>query len=391
MSLLATVLAGTGAASLSYLAVHAGRPLLGALMLGGRREDARDGELALAASRLSVPVSIVVPAGRETKLVADTVRALAALAYPEFEVIVVGAADDGLAALLETDWHLRPMEFFYRRSLQSAPVQRFLRGGADDRVAVVELEPGASLSDCLNAGVNIARYRFIAVVPAHVRFDADAMLRVLQPALQDPRAIAGVFSHIEDDGTGSAESRVARVHRLQSITAQLSARLFPDDFVRAIGAHGCVTVWRKDALVEAGGFAEVVDPFVDLGTRVQKHSGRVVCTPQPFGWASTTAGDGPAGASGERRAISAIVWPARIAAITLSASVLAGAATGAMSWMTPLAVLPVLAFGAALINVAALLVKGGGRRSPQSQELRSLLLVSPLEPFVRASRVVPVR
>lgn len=392
MSLLAGFVTGAGAASLGYLAVHTGRTLLGALALGGRREAERDGEVALAASRLSVPVSIVVPAGGDTAGLADAVRALACLSYPEFEVIVVGCADDGIGAALEGEWTLRPMEFFYRRSLQSAAVQRFLRGGVEDRVAVVELEEGASLSDRLNAGVNIARYRFISVVPPNVRFDADAMLRVLQPALQDPKAIAAVFSHVEDDGAAGADSRVARIHRLQSIAAQLSSKLFPADFGRAIGAHGTVTVWRKDALVDAGGFANASDPILDLGERVQARSGRVICTPQSFGWASTAVPPGSAGSSRSlHRSWPASGWPARIAAISLVVTVLVGTATREMGWIAAFAVLPVLAFGGALINVAALLVKGGGRRSPRSQELRSLLLVSPLEPFVRGSRVAPVR
>ena len=133
------------------------------------------------------------------------------------------------------------------------------RGGDDDRLAVVELESGSSLSDRLNAGVNISRYRFVAVIPPHVRFDREALLRALQPALHDPKAIAGVFSHVEDAGGAGSQSRMARIHRLQSIAAQLSSRLSPDEFAGVVGAHGSVTVWRKDALVQAGGFLNVRD------------------------------------------------------------------------------------------------------------------------------------
>lgn len=390
MSILETVLAGTSMASLAYLAVHAGRPLYGALTLGGRREDTPESEWALAASRLSVPVSIVVPISGRAGL--DDVRSsLLGLSYPEFEVIFVGSTDDAAASDLDAQWNLQPMEFFYRRSLQSAPVTRILRGSRDERLAVVELEARASLSDRLNAGVNMARYRFVAVVPPHVRFDADALLRLLQPALQDPKAIASVFSHVEDDGVGTARSRAARIQRLDSIRAQLSSRLFPTDVARSIGAHGSVTVWRKDALVSAGGFANVGDPQLDLARRIPRETGRVVCTPQPFGWASTPAQSNVIGVTEKQHFAHRVDWPVLAGVAVLLASVATGAATGVMRLTSALAVMPLLAFGAALVNVAALLVKGGVQRAPRSQELRSLLLVSPLEPLARASSIIPFR
>lgn len=390
MSILETALAGSTVASLAYLAVQTGRSLYGAFTLGGRREDTPDGESALAASRLSVPVSIVVPIDGWAGL-DDVVGALLGLSYPEFEVILVGSTEDGAASHLDAQWKLQPMEFFYRRSLQAAPVTRFLRGGREERLAVVELEASASLSDRLNAGVNIARYRFVAVVPPHVRFDAEALLRLLQPALQDPRAIAGVFSHVEDDGEGSTGSRAARIHRLESIRAQLSSRLFPSDVARSIGTHGCVTVWRKDALVTVGGFANVSHPQIDLAQRIEHGTGRTLCTPQPFGWASTRAQSNVFVAAEKEHSWPGIDWPVRAAVAVLLASVAVGAATGVMRLTSALAVIPMLAFGAALVNVAALLVKGGGQRSPRSQELRSLLLVSPLEPLVRAASIIPFR
>ena len=97
---------------------------------------------------------------------------------------------------LADEWQLESREFFYRRTLDTAPVKRIFRSLRDTRLMIVEKEPDHR-SDALNCGVNLARYRFVAVVPPGVTFDREALLRTMAPALRDPVSIVGVGSHVE--------------------------------------------------------------------------------------------------------------------------------------------------------------------------------------------------
>src|SRR5690606_37127638 len=74
--------------SIGFLVIVAAAAVAGALARGGRRERAADAYQAIAASRFTIPVSLIVPAGKSAS-VSDTISSLLALNYPEFEVVVV--------------------------------------------------------------------------------------------------------------------------------------------------------------------------------------------------------------------------------------------------------------------------------------------------------------
>ena len=64
-------------------------------------DDQNENYELLSESRFSIPVSVLVPAYNEGKVIENTVRSLLALDYPEFEVIVVndGSTDDSVEVL----------------------------------------------------------------------------------------------------------------------------------------------------------------------------------------------------------------------------------------------------------------------------------------------------
>src|SRR5207344_624825 len=126
MSTLQLLATASVLAALVYLGVLSVTTVIAALRAGGRREDAPDSDDALAASRLTMPVSIVVPVGGSPHA-SRTIEKLLGLTYPEFEVIaIIDAQWTGIDALAK-EWQLESCEFFYRRTLETAPVRRILR------------------------------------------------------------------------------------------------------------------------------------------------------------------------------------------------------------------------------------------------------------------------
>ena len=137
--------------ALAYLGCVSVMSVVAALRAGGRREDAPDSYDALAASRLTMPVSVVVPVGMSERA-SQTLQGLLDLAYPEFEVIaVVEPAGEGMDALI-AEWQLESREFFYRRTLETAPVRRIFRSLRDARLMVVEKDVDHR-SDALNCSM----------------------------------------------------------------------------------------------------------------------------------------------------------------------------------------------------------------------------------------------
>ena len=80
--------------AIGYLVIVAASAVAGALARGGRRERALDAYEALAVSRFTIPVSLIVPVTGDASSLSRCIRSLLAVSYPEFEVIVVAESLD---------------------------------------------------------------------------------------------------------------------------------------------------------------------------------------------------------------------------------------------------------------------------------------------------------
>jgi len=395
--------------ALVYLTVVSMMSVIAALRAGGRREDV-DSYDALAASSLTMPVSIVVPVG-SSPLTGRTIDALLDLTYPEFEVVViVDAQSPGIDALAR-EWQLESREFFYRRTLETAPVRRIFRSLRDTRLMLVEKEPGHR-SDALNCGVNLARYRFVAVVPPGVTFDRSALLRVMAPALRDPVSTVGVGSHVERSAeVGKQADREARFQRLRSIRSLMFTRLFWGRLRKGLGPEDGVLIWRRDAVLQASGFSKAVaDADLDMMFRLQHgvsgEDRRFVRSEDVFGRAATiTRGEAQAAARKRQGAAMQTIasWGSRagqsvgprafayfleselitpLAQLWIVLVTLGGAAAGWFAWTTAILAVLLLSFGTAVVSAAALLLRGAHPDPPDRDDLRRLLLIAPLEVLV---------
>jgi hypothetical protein len=437
-ALLTLVISVTTTASFGFLVIVAAAAVAGAFARGGRRERAADAYQALAVSRFTIPVSIIVPVDDDTAPLAESVRALLDLNYPELEVVVVAEplCENAFRALKE-EWSLEPKELFYRRTLHTAPVHRIFGSERDPRLVVIEKAcperalPHASRGDKLNCGVSFARFRYVVSIMPDVAFDRDALLRLMSPALRDPGSVLAVTSYVErkpsnvihpvprtphpgppDAGTpGSPEWIQAGddYQRLASIRSWMASRLAWHQLQCGLPPRDGVTAWRRDAIMELGGFSlSASDAELDLLVRLQTSqgdgpSGRVVRTSEVFGHTSTLTIPGAAALSARRqRALLEALktfrsqpgsHPARrtmriVVLMELLTSVAQGllailitvaAIAGLVSWNAPWLTFLLLTFGYAVMSASALLLRGGTPGAPSGADLKRLLLRAPLE------------
>jgi hypothetical protein len=284
--------------------------------------------------------------------------------------------------------------------LTTASVRRIYRSGRDERVVVLDV-PSSSRAEACNAAINVARYRYIATVPHGLTFDRNALLRVMAAPMRDPSTIVGASAHVERTGA------FARLASMRSTAAsRLVWRHLPCGPVPA----DSVNVWRRDAVLEAGGFSPLaLDADLDLTQRVvvDRHGrgGRFYRSAEYFGEAAAPSPGGarrwlaslqflkvltPAGirAFGVRSLVAffALELLLPLAQVWLMVATLGGAAFGAWSWAVPALVIASVALGRAAVTTAALLTRGSGLAAPEGSALKRLLLLAPLEPLVRLVR-----
>jgi len=428
-------LTGSIAVAIAYLTIVAGVAIVAALRAGGRREEASEEHDALAVSRFTIPVSIIVPIAKGTTAIHRTLTALLDLNYPEFEVIAVtDGASQAMLDELAREWRLEAREFFYRKIINTAEVRRIYRSGRDPRLMVIDKTAASSSSgrataarqgDALNCGVNVARYRYFMPVEPGIDFDRDALLRIMRSALRDPANVIGASNHVEGGmvAKGNRARMIALFQRLASARSLMDSRLSWRHLNAGSGPTRPVIVWRRDSVIKAHGFsADAADPDVDLMVRLQTNRaesgsggrfdrgvdvfGRVGS--QPVRTAMAVSGrrqhaalqiagaivQGRAGGLGLKTLMyfieSEIATP--LAQLWIVLATIIGASAGWFPWTSVFLAIALLAFGNAAVSTAALLLRGSSAGAPEEPELQRLVVAGPFEfvfyrPLLAAARV----
>lgn len=209
------------------------------------------------------PVSIIVPAYNEDKLIERTIGSLLAMDYPVFEIVVV---DDG-----STD---------NTGQIAAAFVGRYTTvGGGGAEVKLVTRHNGGKAT-ALNAGIHAARFDVVLCV------DGDSEL--------SPHTLRRAVRHLEDPEIGAVAGNV-KVKNRKGLWAKLQALEYVEglNMVRAAQSlvrlvniiPGPVGLFRKKALMEAGGYSS--DTFAedcDITLKILREGWRVVYEPDAIAW-----------------------------------------------------------------------------------------------------------
>ena len=116
------------------------------------------------------PVTIIVPAYNEERVIAQSVRSLLATKYARFEVVVVndGSTDHTLDELLRS-FSLHKAQVRPAGIIQTRPVRGIYASIVEPRLIVVDKQNGGKW-DALNAGINFSQ------APYFLAVDADSLV-----------------------------------------------------------------------------------------------------------------------------------------------------------------------------------------------------------------------
>ncbi|MGH9243416.1 MAG: hypothetical protein ACRD29_03675 [Acidimicrobiales bacterium] len=264
-----------------------------------RRRVASEDDAAMA-SPLTPPITIIV--ARSGPMVAERVRRLLDLRYPELEVIVVDAVREGTLGRLRAEFALVDIPAVVPR-LVTTPARVVSTAVSRDgtRLLVVEVEGQPSYADLLNAGVNFARARLLCALRPGLTLADDALLRLARPFMDNPRdAEAAVAIARPLNGctvrqgrviaTGWPTSGLARVRLVEQLRGSVVAQAVRPRRRSRADAGGMLLV-RRDHVIELGGFrARAGGENADLLGRLQRrgdrieHRVRFVAVPNPICW-----------------------------------------------------------------------------------------------------------
>lgn len=261
------------------------------------------GDDIVLTSPLTPPISIILPAFNEEACIVESVDALRLIEYGELEIVVVddGSTDDMLARLTEA-YELVPSRTPLRLQLPCRTIRAVYTSRRMRNLVVVSKENGGCKADASNAGINAARYPLVCITDADAVLEKDALLRAVRPFLERPRETVAVGGTVRIvNGCTVSVGRVSRVGAPHSLLAALQVVEYMRAFIASRTAwskvgglfliSGAFGVFRKDALVEVGGFnPEAIGEDMELVLRMhrtfraQRRAFRIVFVPDPVVW-----------------------------------------------------------------------------------------------------------
>jgi cellulose synthase/poly-beta-1,6-N-acetylglucosamine synthase-like glycosyltransferase/peptidoglycan/xylan/chitin deacetylase (PgdA/CDA1 family)/spore germination protein YaaH len=187
------------------------------------------------------PVSVIIPAYNEEKVVCRTVRSILKSDYQNLEVIVV---DDGSA-----DRTAQRVEKTF---------------GSDPRVTVLKKENGGK-SSALNLGISMVSSEIIICLDADTLFARDTISRLV-PHFADLR-VGAVAGNVK---VGNRTNPLTIWQSVEYITSQNFDRRAYAALNSVSVVPGAVGAWRKSAVVEAGAYStDTLAEDTDLTFRVR--------------------------------------------------------------------------------------------------------------------------
>ena len=193
------------------------------------------------------PVSVIIAAYNEAKVIRKTIATLLGSDYPNLDILVVDdGSQDGTAAVVTAAY------------------------GGDPRVRVIE-KPNGGKASALNLGIQQCRGEIIVALDADTAFAPDTIPKLVRH-FADP-AIGAVSGNVK---VGNRRNPLTIWQAVEYITSQNFDR-------RAFDLLNCITVvpgavgaWRKDAVILAGLYSsQTLAEDTDLTFKIRKLGYRI--------------------------------------------------------------------------------------------------------------------
>ena len=240
---------------------------------------------ALESLRYMVPpVTLIVPAFNEERVIVQSVRSLLAMSYSRIEVVVVndGSTDHTLGELVRS-FSLRKAEVRSGGELATQRVRDFYVSTVEPRLVVVDKENGGK-ADALNAGINFSQSPYFLAMDADSLLEREALSNALRTVLGDPDRVVAVGGIVRGvNGSVIDAGRVRRpslllnfwvviqmIEYLRSFLAGRAGWSFINGLLIVPGAFG---LFQKTAVVKAGGYSiKTVTEDLELVVRLQRYA-----------------------------------------------------------------------------------------------------------------------
>lgn len=276
------------------------------LIEAGRRmhEDQIEDYESLNHSHFTLPVSILVPAHNEESCIRNTMLSILGLNYRNYEVIVIDDdSTDKTFDVLQGMLDLEAEDIPYRDHFKSGTIKGLYRSKRYEHIRVIRKFSRGHKAGALNAGLNLAKHRYVCVIDSDTLLEPNALLQVMTHAEKAPERVIGVSSFFGiSNGFTVQDGKVIKrrwranllgdFQQLEYIRSFIGTRIGWSRLNSLPILSGAFAVWEKRFLLHIGGFSgQYSSEDMEITFHAQKDSRRggkakyeILFLPYVAGW-----------------------------------------------------------------------------------------------------------
>lgn len=263
-------------------ALYMAQLLVAGIVLHRQRAQRRKLRRFELRNQILPPVSVIVPAFNEEKLIADCVNSLLAMDYAALEVIVVDdGSTDATFDVLERQFDLRPIARNTDSRFPHTAVEDLHQSVLYPNLIVIR-KPNGGRADAVNAGLAVSTAPIFCAFDADCVMEPDALHRAVQPFVDAPGEVIAVGGTLRV--ANGAKFVAGRLHdvrlprgwlplvqTLEYLRAFLMARLSWSRFNTVICISGAFGVFLKDPVRRIAGYSrDAAGEDMDLVVRLHR-------------------------------------------------------------------------------------------------------------------------
>lgn len=212
-----------------------------------------------------VPVSILVPAYNEEKVIISSIKSLLYLDYKLYEIIIIndGSTDKTCEKVIK-EFKLTKIERPYNRQIDTKKVKGIYEGNYKNiTITLIDKENGGK-SDSLNAGINLSKYPYFLAMDADSILQKDSLEQLVRPILEEENIIAcGGFIRLSnavmiDKGEVTSftlpNNLLICMQVLEYDRSFLASRILLDEYNGNLIISGAFGLFQKDIVIATGGY-----------------------------------------------------------------------------------------------------------------------------------------